>query len=69
MNPYRSFLFILVGFILAFIFMIMEFAPDVFAGQVNTLLNIQWWDSYNTRIVGIGVGITGMILLVRGARP
>lgn len=69
MSPYRSFLCILLGFILAFIFMIMEFAPDVFAEQVNTLLNIQWWNSYNTRIVGIGVGITAMILLVRGARP
>jgi len=68
-SPYRSFLCILLGFILAFIFMIMEFAPDVFAEQVNTLLNIQWWNSYNTRIVGIGVGITAMILLVRGARP
>jgi len=69
MSAYRSFLFLLLGLILAFICVLMEFAPDVFAEQVNTLLNIQWWNSYNTRIVGIGVGITGIILLVRGARP
>jgi len=65
---YRSFLFILLGFILAFICVLMELAPDVLAEQINTLLNIQWWNSYNTRIVGIGVGITGIILLIRGAR-
>jgi len=68
-NPYRSFLCISLGFILAFICVLMEFAPDVAAEQVNTLLNMQWWNSYNTRIVGIGVGIMAMILLVRGARP
>jgi len=68
-SAYRSFLLILLGFILAFICVLMEFAPHVFAEQVNTLLNIQWWDPYNTRIVGIGVGITGIILLIRGARP
>lgn len=69
MSAYRAILCISLGFILAFIFMIMEFAPDVFAEQVNTLLNMEWWNLYNTRIVGIGVGITGLILLVRGARP
>ncbi len=69
MNPYRSFLFILVGFILAFLCVFMEFAPDVAAAQFNTLLNMEWWNSYNTRIVGIGVGIIGIILLVKGARP
>lgn len=68
MISYRSFLFILLGFILAFICVLMELAPDVLAEQINTLLNIQWWNSYNTRIVGIGVGITGIILLIRGAR-
>jgi len=68
MISYHSFLFILLGFILVFICVFMELAPDVFAGQLNALLNMQWWDSYNTRIVGIGVGITGIILLVRGAR-
>jgi len=68
-SAYRAILCISLGFILAFICVLMEFAPDVFAGQVNTLLNMQWWNSYNTRIVGIGVGITAMILLVRGARP
>ncbi len=69
MISYRSFLFILVGFILVFICVFMELAPDVFAAQLNTLLNMQWWDSHNIRIVGIGVGITGIILLVKGARP
>lgn len=69
MSPYRAFLCILLGFMLMFICVFMEFAPDVFAGQLNTLLNMQWWDSHNIRIVGIGVGITGIILLVRGARP
>jgi len=68
-SPYRAFLCILLGFMFVFICVFMELAPDVFAAQVNTLLNMQWWDSYNTRIVGIGVGITGIILLVRGARP
>ena len=68
MNPYRSFLCISLGFILAFICVFMEFAPDVFAAQFNTLLNMQWWDAHNIRIGGIGVGITGIILLVRGAR-
>ncbi len=68
MNPYRSFLCILLGFILAFICVFMELAPDVFAAQFNTLLNMQWWDAHNIRIGGIGVGITGIILLVRGAR-
>jgi len=68
-NVYRAFLCISLGFILAFICVLMEFAPDVFAEQVNTLLNMEWWNSYNTRIVGIGVGITGIILLIRGARP
>jgi len=29
---------------------------------------MQWWDAHNIRIGGIGVGITGIILLVRGAR-
>jgi hypothetical protein len=47
----------------------MEFAPDVFAAQLNTLLNMEWWNSHNIRIVGIGVGITGIILLIRGAKP
>jgi len=65
---YRSFLFVLVGFILAFQCVFMEFAPDVAAEQLNTLLNMEWWSSYNTRIVGIGVGITGIILLIRGTR-
>jgi hypothetical protein len=65
---YRSFIFILVGFILAFQFVVMEFVPDVAAGQLNTLLNMEWWNSYNTRIVGIGVGIIGIILLIRGTR-
>ena len=69
MIGYRTFLFISVGFILAFQCVYMEFAPDAVAGQLNTLLNMEWWNSYNTRIVGIGVGITGIILLVRGARP
>ncbi len=68
MSPYRAFLCILLGFILMFICVFMELAPDVFAAQLNTLLNMQWWDSHNIRIVGIGVGITGIILLVRGAR-
>jgi uncharacterized membrane protein len=66
---YRSFLFILVGFILAFQCVVMEFVPDVAAAQLNTLLNMEWWNSHNTMIVGIGVGITGIILLVKGARP
>jgi len=68
-SPYRAFLCILLGFILMFICVFMELAPDVFAAQLNTLLNMQWWDSHNIRIVGIGVGITGIILLVKGARP
>jgi len=68
-NPYLSFLCILVGFILAFICVFMEFAPDVFAAQLNALLNMQWWDAHNIRIGGIGVGITGIILLIRGAKP
>lgn len=68
MIPYRSFLFILVGFILVFQCVFMEFAPDAAAAQFNTLLNMQWWDAHNIRIGGIGVGITGIILLVRGAR-
>ncbi len=68
MIGYRTFLFILVGFILAFICVFMEFAPDAAAAQLNTLLNMEWWNSYNTRIVGIGVGIIGIILLVRGTR-
>jgi len=65
---YRTFLFILVGFILAFQCLFMEFAPDVAAEQLNALLNMEWWSLNNTRIVGIGVGITGIILLVKGAR-
>lgn len=68
MIGYRSFLFIFVGFILAFQCVVMEFAPDVAAGQLNTLLNMEWWNSYNTRIVGIGVGIIGIILLIKGTR-
>lgn len=68
MIPYRSFLFILVGFILAFQCVYMEFAPDAAGAQLNTLLNMEWWSSYNTRIVGIGVGIIGIILLVRGTK-
>jgi hypothetical protein len=47
----------------------MELASDVAAAQLNTLLNMEWWNSHNTMIVGIGVGITGIILLVKGARP
>lgn len=68
MISYRSFLFIFVGFILAFQCVVMEFVPDVAAGQLNTLLNMEWWNSYNTRIVGIGVGIIGIILLIKGTR-
>jgi len=65
---YRSFLFILVGFILVFQCVVMELAPDVATAQLNTLLNMEWWNPHNTMIVGIGVGITGIILLVKGAR-
>ena len=68
MISYRTFLFILVGFILVFQCVFMEFAPDVAGAQLNTLLNMEWWSSYNTRIVGIGVGIIGIILLVRGTK-
>ena len=69
MISYRTFLFILVGFILVFQCVFMEFAPDVAGAQLNTLLNMEWWNPRNTMIVGIGVGITGIILLVKGARP
>ena len=69
MIPYRSFLLVLVGFILVFQCVFMEFAPDAAAAQLNTLLNMEWWNSHNIRIVGIGVGITGIILLIRGAKP
>jgi len=65
---YRTFLFILVGFILTFQCVVMEFVPDVAAGQLNTLLNMEWWNSYNTRIVGVGVGIIGIILLIKVTR-
>ena len=68
MIGYRSFLFVLVGFILAFQCVFMEFAPDVAATQLNTLLNMEWWNPHNAVIAGIGVGIIGIILLITGAR-
>jgi len=68
MGVSRLFLFILLGFIFVFICVYTLVAPDVAAEQLNTLLNTQWWNLYNIRILGIVAGVIAAILIIRGIR-
>jgi len=68
MGVSRLFLFILLGFIFVFICVYTLVAPDIVAEQLNTLLNTQWWNLYNIRILGIVEGIIAAILIIRGIR-
>ena len=64
----RLLLFILLGFIFAFICVYTLVAPDIAAEQFNTILNAQWWDSGNIRILGIVAGGIAAILIIKGIR-
>jgi len=68
MSVSRLFLFILLGFIFVFICVYTLVAPDIAAEQLNTLLNTQWWNLYNIRILGIVEGVIAAILIIRGIR-
>jgi len=68
MSVSRLFLFILLGFIFVFLCVYTLVAPDVAAEQLNTLLNTQWWNLYNIRILGIVEGVIAAILIIRGIR-
>jgi hypothetical protein len=68
MGVSRLFLFILLGFIFVFICVYTLVAPDVAAEQLNTLLNTQWWNLDNIRILGIVEGVIAAILIIRGIR-
>ena len=68
MQVSRLLLFILLGFIFVFICVFALVAPDVAAEQLNTLLNTQWWNPNNTRILGIAAGVIAAILIIRGIR-
>ena len=68
MGVSRLFLFILLGFIFVFICVYTLVAPDIAAAQLNTLLNTQWWNLDNIRILGIVAGVIAAILIIRGIR-
>jgi len=68
MGVSRLFLFILLGFIFVFICVYTLVAPDIAAEQLNALLNTQWWNLYNIRILGIVEGVIAAILIIRGIR-
>ena len=68
MGVSRLFLFILLGFIFVFLCVYTLVAPDIAAEQLNTLLNTQWWNLYNIRILGIVAGVIAAILIIRGIR-
>jgi len=68
MSVSRLFLFILLGFIFVFLCVYTLVAPDIAAEQLNTLLNTQWWNLYNIRILGIVEGVIAAILIIRGIR-
>lgn len=68
MSVSRLFLFILLGFIFVFICVYTLVAPDIAAEQLNALLNTQWWNLYNIRILGIVEGVIAAILIIRGIR-
>lgn len=68
MGVSRLFLFILLGFILVFLCVYTLVAPDIAAEQLNTLLNTQWWNLDNIRILGILEGVIAAILIIRGIR-
>jgi len=68
MGVSRLFLFILLGFIFVFICVYTLVAPDIAAEQLNTLLNTQWWNLDNIRILGIVAGVIAAILIIRGIR-
>ena len=68
MGVSRLFLFILLGFIFVFICVYTLVAPDIAAEQLNTILNTQWWNLYNIRILGIVAGVIAAILIIRGIR-
>ena len=68
MGVSRLFLFILLGFIFVFICVYTLVAPDIAAEQLNTLLNTQWWNLDNIRILSIVAGVIAAILIIRGIR-
>jgi len=68
MGVSRLFLFILLGFIFVFICVYTLVAPDIAAEQLNTILNTQWWNLDNIRILGIVAGVIAAILIIRGIR-
>ena len=68
MRVSRLFLFILLGFIFVFLCVYTLVAPDIAAEQLNTLLNTQWWNLDNIRILGIVAGVIAAILIIRGIR-
>jgi hypothetical protein len=68
MQVSRLLLFILLGFIFVFICVFALVAPGVAAEQLNTILNTQWWNPNNTRILGIVAGVIAAILIIRGTR-
>jgi len=68
MSVSRLFLFILLGFIFVFLCVYTLVAPDIAAEQLNTLLNTQWWNLDNIRILGIVAGVIAAILIIRGIR-
>ncbi len=68
MGVSRLFLFVLLGFIFVFICVYTLVAPDIAAGQLNTILHTQWWNSYNIRILGIVEGGIAAMLIIRGIR-
>jgi len=68
MQVSRLLLFILLGFIFVFICVYALVAPDIAAEQLNTILNTQWWNSGNIRILGIVAGGIAAILIIRGIR-
>ena len=68
MGVSRLFLFILLGFIFVFLCVYTLVAPDIAAEQLNTLLNTQWWNLDNIRILGIVAGVIAAILIIRGIR-
>lgn len=68
MGVSRLFLFILLGFIFVFICVYTLVAPDIAAEQLNTILNTQWWNLDNIRILGIVAGVIAAMLIIRGIR-
>jgi len=68
MSVSRLILFILLGFIFVFICVYALVAPDVAAEQLNTILNTQWWNLHNVRILGIVAGVIAAILIIPGIR-